>query len=109
MEYKSLSFAERRQNPACNKVEMVSLCPATVKVNKRTKGVDNGRIVYRSQVVAEDPRSNFEGVTIYDFDIDMMRDAGTLAMAKIGSLQGSSFGNVDGLVGTLSSIDDIEE
>lgn len=109
MEYKSLSFAERCQNPACNKVKSVSLCPSTVKVNKRTKGVENGRIVYRSQVVAEDPRSNFEGVTIYDFDIDMMRDAGTLANLKYGVLQGSAFGNVDGLVGTLSSIDSIEE
>lgn len=109
MEYKRISFAERLGNRDLYGKYNCSLCPKITKVNKRVKAVEKGRIVYKSEVVNEDPRSNFEGVTIYDFDIDIMRDAGTLAMLKVGSLQGSAFHNVDNLVGSLASIDSVEE
>lgn len=104
--YKRVSFAERLANKelGCHTKKCITT-PDVVKVLKRNKKVVKGRVVTHLDSVEEDPRANFEGLKVSDFNMEVMQIAGTAGINSICSLAGSNLVNIDNAVSVLSSLD----
>lgn len=104
--YKRVSFAERLANKdlGCHAVKGITT-PDVVKVLKRNKKIVKGRVVTHLDEIEEDPRANFEGLSVSDFNMEVMQLAGTVGINNVCSLSGSNLRNIDSMVNTLSVLD----